>query len=789
MEHIKTRTIPHDLVPELLYASIKFYEGMSAVKDKSLYTLTQAYPGCLIVQVHDHKSAAVISQASTNSSATDRNVPFSIHNYNPYLTPSPYVPYPRVNASSPEVGGPNREPGAADTSNATDTLDHNQKSSGNSVVKAPKIFTVVLFPTPLSLDEEVLVFANTPDPRSSNRKLPQHSNINRTPSSATMPHPPTPLSAIPPTPSTSGPPAKKQKMLVGEKDIRSFESKAIQATAPPLYLEPVDNLQDAQKVLQSLTDPRHREDYPAPKTRKRTVAELAADEALAAQEQRFMLIMDERLALSASNVTAGKSKTSDGEAGAASFEPRFERFKTLEAIKLAHAEKAEREKEAKHQQAAAKAKHEQQEREVRQTQEKKLADHAAREIQMRNYQQNSQRQAAQNQANAAALQSAQAHEARQNQHANPPVSNGMLPNGQVHLVPASQPHQSSPIVRNMTPHSNSSPVVGNVMVSHPGQSVPMNVTSSNQGNTSSPARPPSALQPGHPVMGAAMVHQRSQQPISRRGTPQMNGTPSMQNATPVMNHATPTSRTGHTSPPNSMTQTPTLAQNTMAAQHLMGPGQLTREQQQQLMANRQTQAYFLQQQQLHQQRLQNSSPNQISPDRQPPMVSMQQLANQRSYEAYQQQLRNHHQQMGHGAQIANGASPPHPNQPHPGQPGHPGQNLNQQPNQQARNPAAPHPAQTYFVNLQQRILQTHIQKLQEQYGPNIPQDKVQQAKQQAQMQAQNQMRHQRAVVMQKQQQQAAAAQQFSQQQQAMMAQMNQMGRGINGGMNGMGGMQ
>ncbi len=38
LEHIKTRTIPHDLVPELLYASIKFYEGMGAVKDQeSIY--------------------------------------------------------------------------------------------------------------------------------------------------------------------------------------------------------------------------------------------------------------------------------------------------------------------------------------------------------------------------------------------------------------------------------------------------------------------------------------------------------------------------------------------------------------------------------------------------------------------------------------------------------------------------------------------------------------------------------------------------------------------------------
>ena len=748
--------------------------------------------------MHDHKSTSTSSQASTSASGTDKYVPFSIHNYNPYLTPSSYVPYPRVNVPKTENGEASRESGSGDP---LDTLKRdNLESNGKNAVNGPRIFTVVLFPTPMSLEEEVLIFANTPDPRANNRKSSQHNSVSRTPSSATMPHPPTPLSAVPPTPSTSGPPAKKQKMLVSEKDIRSFEAKAIQATAPPLYLEPVESLQDAQRILQSLTDPLHRGDYPAPKTRKRTVAELAADEALAAQEQRFMLTMDERLSLSASGAAGGKSKTADGEAGTASFEPRFERFKTLEAIKVAHAERAEREKEAKQQmqaqQAAAKAKHEQQEKEARQLQEKKLADHAAREIQLREC---ARRQAAQNQANAAAnLQNAQAQEARQNQHANPPVSSGMLPNGQPHMVPTSQPHHSSPIVRNMTPHSNSSPSIGNAMVSHPG-SVPMNVTASGQGNTSSPARPPSALQHGHPVGGAAMVHQRSQQPISRRGTPQMTGTPSMQHVTPVMNHVTPTSRMGHASPPNAMAQTPALAQNTMAAQHLVGAGpQLTPEQQQIRMRNR----FLQQQQQQHQQRLQNASPHQMSPGARPQvsMANLEQMANQRNHENYQQQqIRNYHQAMAsHAPHLANGASLP--NQQHPGQQaGHPNQQQSghpSQPNPQQRPPnpnGLPHPpsAQAYFASIQQQAFKSYMANLQKQHGGdprNIPQDVINHAKQQAMAVAQRNLKHQQAQAVQK-QQQAVAQQQISQQQQQQQQQamMAQMGVGVGRGMNGGGG--
>ncbi|CAD6577228.1 MAG: Transcription factor spt20 [Alectoria sarmentosa] len=97
--------------------------------------------------------------------------------------------------------------------------------------------------------------------------------------------------------------------------------------------------------LQTLAiDPRHQQSLPAPKTKKRTVAELAADEAIAAQEQAFMLIMDERHNVSG---PAAKAGTTDGEAGTATFEPRFETWQAIKKIRAEHKERAEREAEAK----------------------------------------------------------------------------------------------------------------------------------------------------------------------------------------------------------------------------------------------------------------------------------------------------------------------------------------------------------------------------------------------------------------------------------------------------------
>lgn len=818
--------------------------------------------GCLIVQIKDHRSTSSSSAASTNVPAADKNIPFSIHNYNDYLTPSPYVPYPQPKPTEGGSKGTNTGTAVGGTSNeATGSAGQANGSTETQAPKGPKIFTTVLFSTPLSLQEEVVIYANTPDPRPNNRKQSQ-SSLSRTPVSATLPHPPTPLSAMPPTPSSTGPPTKRQKMLLGEKDVPDFESKAILSTAAPLFLEPATNFEHAQKILEKLSDPLHQGDPPLPKARKRTVAELAADEALAASEQRFMLIMDERLAPSISTTTSGKSASSDTEAGAVAFEPRFERFKTLEAIKATYREKAQREMELKAeretalkvqqqhaQQAANKAKQERLEQDaIRQAQDQKqVAENNARREQevgkmaLQQQQQQPQHQAqqqaqhqAQQQAQHPAAQAQQQgqqqaqqqapqqaqqaqqrqaqqhaqqpqpqqqppqpqpqaqrqqtpqqqpqqtpHQQHQHQHPsatqnhvshNTPTS-GVMPTVPQNMVPVSQAHQS-PIARDGTPHSHSSPSVGTSMASHP-----MNVTSSNQGNASSPARPLSAVQHGHSGGGVPMVHQRSQQPPSRRGTPQVAiGTPNVQQATPV-NHSTPTSRMGHASPPNSITHTPVLSQNPIAAQHLAGStAAAAHHRQAALQLHNQQRAYILQQQrQQHQQQLQNSPPNlQMSPDR-PQMTNaqIQQLVQQRERE-YNQSLRNHHQQMnGHAANGSSNMQHPSNSQPHM-----------QQPLPQQRVATGMNNVNVYQQQVYQKYFHMAITQLQQQHGASpIPEEMVVAAKQHATTVANqwynNTMRKQAQAHAQAQAQVQATRQQ-------MMANIGHM---PNGGMNGMGGVQ
>ncbi|MCJ1255911.1 Transcription factor spt20 [Lignoscripta atroalba] len=788
LEHIKSQTVPHDMLAEILHSGVKFYDG------------------CLIVEIQDHRTASANSETSSNPLARDKNTPFSVHNYNQHLTPSPFVPYPHVAASEGDEVSTDAQP--TEKANSTSTLDpemekENQpteeqasQATQRQPLKGPKVFTTVLFSTPLSLQEEVLMYANTPDPRSNNRK---QSQINgRTPSSATMPHPPTPLSAVPPTPSLSGPPAKKQKMMVSGKDIPTFEAKLIAATASPLFLEPVDNLQEAQRVLHMIQDPLFQNDPPPPKTRKRTVAELAADEALAAEEQRFMLIMDERLAPSSS----AAATANDGEAGAASFEPRFERFKTLEDIKISLQEKARREQEAKAQavmlQQAAKAKQEQQERENRQAAQEHKARETRKAEQMRAYAAQMQQQ------NLASLQQQQA--SALSQHSHPPTSGGVMPNAQ--QLQASQAHHSSPVVHNLTPHSNSSPVTGNMMVSHPGQSVSMNVTSSGQG-AGSPPRPGSTIPHAHPGVAATVGNQRSQRPPSRNGTPQMvNGTPRIQQNTPVLRNVTPTPRLSHASPAMSaMAHTPVMGHNMMATPQMGGQQQLTPQQQHQLLLHRQQQAYNQNPQ------MQGSPPtNQMSPQNLQQFATAQAHANrqnQHQQDVYQQQL--HAQMQRQMASQQQSGSPqmmpvaPHqqqqmPQQPHPQQqPQHPQQQQQQQ-QQQVQNRL-----QQMFTKCLNGYFQRSMVQLQQQYGAgNIPPELVQQARASAQHHAKQYVSNQRNVVIQQQQQhqqqqqQQAQLQQAQQQQQqqgrqqqqqqqaANQAMMGMMGGGMGGGgMNGM----
>ena len=670
LEHLKLQTIPHDMIEELLNAGVKFYEG------------------CLIVQVQDHRSPSTSSSSSTSPSTakTNTNAPFSVHNYSQYLTPSPYVPFPQTlkDLTASHNSAPTAPSAEASVSRDKPTAPSAEASvsKDEQASEGPNIFTVVLFPTPLSLQEEVFIQANTPDLRS-NRK--QSVQVPRTPASATIP--PTPMSAIPPTPSANGPPIKKQKMMISGQEIHEFESRSLMVTASPVFLDTVDNIEDAHTVLGCLTDPRHQQSHPAPKTRKRTVAELAADEAIAAQEQAYMLIMDERHNVSGPVAKAG---TTDGEAGTATFEPRFETWQAIKNIKGEHKERAEREAEAKAhrdtQVAIQKARSDQQAREHREDairRGREAEQQQALEIQRQNH-------LKEKSTKEALVQRIQENQQRQALA----KSQNQLNHG--HSVPhgVSQAQHSSPVVRNMTPIVTSSPLVGNV---------PGNFNSTGQGNASSPARPPSAMQHVHPGPGGvAMGHQRSRQPPSRTATPLMNGTPAMQHVTPVVGHATP--RISQGSPP--ITANPIM--NGMPNQGMNGHPQYTPQQMNDLILRQQHQQRRNAEISAQYQRMSNGSPNpQMSPDgRLPP--TLHQIAQQnRDQMQYMASLQRQQQ-----AQMQNGNAPhgmPNRGSPaqHLQQPRLPQQNPNQQPQLQQRvgHNSQPTQLQAIISNFYQKAIQ------------------------------------------------------------------------------------
>ncbi|KAI4247222.1 MAG: hypothetical protein L6R40_001565 [Gallowayella cf. fulva] len=775
LEHLRLQTVPHDMIEELNAAAVKFYEGAD-------------------------------SQSSSSAPASDKNLPFSIHNYNEHLTPSPFAPYPKsATASGSSLRTENTQ---ADAGKTDGESSQGKPTSQKAKATGPRIFTTVLFPTQQSVEEEVHVLANTPDPRSNNRKQSQASSSSRTPASATMPHPPTPLSAVPPTPAP-GPSNKRQKMLLGEADMRNLQTKLTTSSAAPLYLEPTGSLEETSKLIQCLTDALHKENLPAPKTRKRTVAELEADEAQAASEQRFMLIMDERLAHS---VAGSKAGAGDGETGAVVFDPRFERFKTIESIKAAHREKEQQLQEARAvQQAQIQAANKVKQEQVEQQKlflEKKNAENAQREqqhiraIQAIQTSQNAQQQ----KVTLAAMQQQQQQQqlaASQGLNGFGPTVNGVMSNQQP--IPSNPQHQhSSPVSRQMTPHTNprSSPLVG----SNIPHSVPMKVTTSGQGVTSSPARPASAAQHGHPAGGVAMVARGSQQrPPSRMGTPSMpNGTPSGQHGTPVIKQGTPTPRMHQGSPPNSMQHTPMMNTTGFAAQHINGQP-ITPEMQERYQRERVHQMH-IRQQQMHAQQQPNMansmSPNHgMSPMHMAPQTpNLQHLAAQnqgmsqqafRAYQAHQQDLL--HRQM-NGGGVSNQMMPsvtpnphgrPMPPQPHPGGGG---PMTPQQQRQQQSQQAAAQMQMAFQANFYSNLMKQLIQ----QYGSEaaVPPEQIHHARQRAILAARQAIQAKQQQMQQRRQQQ----QQQQQQQQMMAAQMaGGMGGGMVGmagmnGMNGMGGM-
>lgn len=542
IEHLRQRTVPHDLL-----------EFMQEV---------QFYDGCMIVQIHDHKSIAPSQGPNRVAAGSSKTVPFSVHNYNNYLTPSSYVPYPTSNTSNAkgkegEVDEKSKTTEQKDKENMpAPTLPGDSRNKSNNPPKKPKIITVVLHPTPLSNHVDLGIKAsearNSPEDRRGSRQ-----EANGGPLSATVP--PTPTTAAPPTPQLNmAPPAKRVKKAKADLDVTNIyavESQITIARTADLRLEPVANAAEAAALLESLAHPMHSEKPPAPKTRKRTVAEMAADEAQAADQERFMLVLDERLSSNASGAPGGANPANgDGPAGGASFEPRFERFKALENIKANHEENKRQEK--LRQEEAARKQRVEQERNKLEENNKRAAEEKNRANSIQQQAQQAQQAHQQQQLQQEAQRRRQAQQAHQGiqgvqgaptqipvPHAHPQTNgiatNGMNSQPQRFHQQVSQAQTSSPIVRNGTPQSHSSPTVNNM------GNAPMQHSTSSMGG--SPPRPGSVVHQNHHPMGAqaaqGMATQRSQQSHA--------GTPRMPNSTPIV-QTTPLNR--------QMSQTPRLSQ-------------------------------------------------------------------------------------------------------------------------------------------------------------------------------------------------------------------------------------
>ncbi|KPI42743.1 SAGA complex subunit spt20 [Cyphellophora attinorum] len=544
IEHLQKQTIPHDMLEDFREAGVTFYDGW------------------LIVKVIDHRHT---SKPVVESNGPDNDKPFSVHNYNPHITPSPYAPFP-TKQSVGERSSPSKQKDGASSDK--------ENARPQSSKPEPRIYHVGLRPTGLSRHADTSIDALAPDPKSLNRK---QSQIN-----ARGGVPQTPTSGVPSTPLTEkGPPLKKQKMKIDSKDLLEYEARIINATAPPLYLEPVANALEAQALLEMTMDPFHNAAPPSPKSRKRTIAELAADDAHAKQQERFMLIMDERNA----GVPGGTNAAVDGPAANVIFQPRFEKFNALETIKRDMAEKKQQDKDRQLQEDEARRESQQRtaEDEKRKAALRQREQHA---LMLRKQQQEAHQMALQQQA--AAQQAQQQQQAARQQAAQQAAQQ----QGQASAIPPQMQNQvmgnqarNSPVIRQGTPHAASSPVVNQ-----------------GQGGAGSPARPGSALQHSHP-MARGLSNQ------SRNGTPQIaHATPGQRNATPILRQGTPAQHMNMTqaSPHGSMmAPTPQMAQ-AQAAMNGQMPNGMTPQQME--MQRRQNAMRMQQMQQQHQQAMMAGNP-------------------------------------------------------------------------------------------------------------------------------------------------------------------------------------
>jgi transcription factor SPT20 len=510
--------------------------------------------------VHDYRSGGVKPKDESASADGIKVETFSIHNYNSFITPSPHVPYPsKVVAKPSQADGQSR---AVEVKEDKDLDKENMPAPGQPASqKQPKVkvITVVLFPTALSHSTDIQLLATTPVPDMQTFRRNQASG-------RTGGNPPTPLTSVPPTPTLSRSP-KRQKMAIDGDNVHEFESEFYNATCPKLYLEPTKNLAESVALIEAMSHPNNQNPAPPRKSRKRTTAELAADEAEAADMQSFMLAGDEWQATKAGTATGGDEGQSGGHGANAR---TFSRFKTLATIKMNHeeAERRKKEQEAAVAQAKRQAQAESEAQKRRDLDATRLAEQSAAMMQHRQEQQLRQQQQ-------------QAHIQNDNiiraNHAQPMINPSQ---GQSQTpLSATHPHFSSPVIRQGTPHSATSPLM-NGHVSHPLGGTPMVATSSNHG-AGSPARPPSAMS-HNPSQNMARTISQQNRSMSRNGTPQMiQGTPVMNPAIPSRTMAsTPQPRMNNQGSPTPGMQggTPIMIQGTPQS----GQQGMTQEQMQQM---------------------------------------------------------------------------------------------------------------------------------------------------------------------------------------------------------------
>jgi transcription factor SPT20 len=684
--HIRAKTIPHDNLEELHQLNIPFYDN------------------CLIVEMRDYRMVGLKAKEDINSAADGNGMkPFSIHNYHEYITPSPHVPYPadkpvkKANVAEPV---PKQEKAVGKENMPAPGQLPAQKQSGK-----PRVETCVLFPTPQSHHADMVLLANTPvpDPVRRNHVTGRAGG-----------NPATPLTAVPPTSTlATGRSPKRQKMMVDENNLYEVEAAIYDAQCPKLYLEPTKNFAESLALMEAITHPNNKNPPPERKTRKRTTAELAADEAEAADMQRYMLAGDEGQAGKTAAATGGD----DGQHAvrADANQQTFSRFKALSTIKTNHedAERRKKEEEARalhaKRQAQAEADVQKQRRE---TENRAAEQNAAMQQQQQQQQQRQElmlRQQQQNQQQALhqASQAQQMANAAAHAHAQTPHS-------------ATQAQFASPVVRQMTPMiAAPSPLMAG-HASHPMGSTPMAATSSNHGAGSPPARPPSSISQ-HPMARSAS---QQQNPMSRTGTPHISqGTPVMNTAMPARNvSSTPTPRMNQGSPNAAMQgSTPIMMQTPQG--NAMTPEQMQMAQQHSQMA----------QVRMRQQMAQGMSPGtngamqQIALQRATMYIQTHGIPNNQNPQAYrallaQQMLRN--MQLQQQQQQSQQQSQPHQQNPQ-------GQLTNISPG--IVQPGMPNGTNVTVANMSlQQLKQYYNQRKQQllaQFGPSVPQAHVQNIRQ------------------------------------------------------------